>query len=77
MYSSGEIKEQFLNFFVKNGHFKIDGSSVIPKNDPTLLYINAGMAAIKNYFTGDEPTPDPTPSKYPLPEPFTFVIDII
>ena len=57
MYSSHEIKEKFLNFFVKNGHLKIDGSSVIPKNDPTLLYINAGMAAIKNYFTGDEIPP--------------------
>ena len=57
MYSSSEIKEQFLNFFIKNGHLKIDGSSVIPKNDPTLLYINAGMAAIKNYFTGDEVPP--------------------
>lgn len=57
MYSSREIKEKFLDFFVKNGHLRIDGSSVIPKNDPTLLYINAGMAAIKNYFTGDETPP--------------------
>ena len=52
--SSIEIKNKFLNFFTKNGHLEIKGSSVIPKNDPTLLYINAGMAAIKNYFTGDE-----------------------
>ena len=52
--SSIEIRDKFLNFFTKNGHLEIKGSSVIPKNDPTLLYINAGMAAIKNYFTGDE-----------------------
>ena len=52
--SSIEIRDKFLSFFKKNGHLEIKGSSVIPKNDPTLLYINAGMAAIKNYFTGDE-----------------------
>ena len=52
--SSTEIRDKFLSFFTKNGHLEIKGSSVIPKNDPTLLYINAGMAAIKNYFTGDE-----------------------
>lgn len=52
--SSIEIRDKFLSFFTKNGHLEIKGSSVIPKNDPTLLYINAGMAAIKNYFTGDE-----------------------
>lgn len=52
--SSVEIREKFLSFFVNNGHLKIKSSSIIPKNDPTLLYINAGMAAIKNYFTGDE-----------------------
>ena len=54
MITSRSIKEKFLNFFKKNNHLVIEGSSVIPKNDPTLLYINAGMAAIKNYFTGDE-----------------------
>ncbi len=57
MYLSKDIKEDFLSFFKKNGHLEIDGSSVIPKNDPTLLYINAGMASIKNYFTGDEIPP--------------------
>lgn len=57
MYLSKDIKEKFLGFFKKNGHLEIDGSSVIPKNDPTLLYINAGMASIKNYFTGDEIPP--------------------
>ena len=57
--SSVEIKERFLNFFKKNNHTIIEGASVIPKNDPTLLYINAGMAAIKNYFTGDEKSISP------------------
>ena len=54
MISSRKIREKFLKFFENNNHLVINGSSVIPKNDPTLLYINAGMAAIKNYFTGDE-----------------------
>ncbi len=54
MITSRSIKEKFLEFFKKNNHMIINGSSVIPRNDPTLLYINAGMAAIKNYFTGDE-----------------------
>lgn len=52
--SSFEIRDKFLDFFIQNKHLEIKGASVIPKNDPTLLYINAGMAAIKNYFTGDE-----------------------
>ena len=59
MISSRSIIEKFLDFFQKNDHLLINGSSVIPKNDPTLLYINAGMAAIKNYFTGDETPPKP------------------
>ena len=59
MISSRDIISKFLNFFKKNDHLIINGSSVIPKNDPTLLYINAGMAAIKNYFTGDEVPPSP------------------
>jgi alanyl-tRNA synthetase len=57
--SSYEIIEKFLSFFVKNNHFKIENSSIIPKNDHTLLFINSGMAAIKSYFTGEEKPPRP------------------
>ncbi|GMB10555.1 MAG: alanine--tRNA ligase [Candidatus Improbicoccus devescovinae] len=57
--SSREIINSFLDFFTKNGHLKIDNSSIIPKNDPTLLFINSGMAAIKNYFTGKEKPVNP------------------
>lgn len=55
--SSKEIKDAFLNFFEKNDHLIISDSSIIPKNDPTLLFINSGMAPLKNYFNGEEIPP--------------------
>ncbi len=56
---SHEIRQKFLDFFQKNEHHLIKGASLIPKNDPTLLFINAGMAAIKPFFTGTEKPPSP------------------
>lgn len=50
--TSKEIRNKFLEFFKENGHMQISDSSIIPKNDPTLLFINSGMAPIKDYFTG-------------------------
>lgn len=55
--SSKEIRDKFLQFFQTNDHLLIDDSSIIPKNDPTLLFINSGMAPIKKYFTGEEEPP--------------------
>ncbi len=55
--SSSEIRAKFLSFFEANDHLKIQASSVVPKNDPTLLYINSGMAPLKNYFLGKEEPP--------------------
>lgn len=57
--SSLEIKNRFISFFKEKDHMEIADSSVIPKNDPTLLFINSGMAPIKNYFTGAEKPPYP------------------
>ena len=57
--SSLEIKNKFLDFFKSKDHMEITDSSIIPKNDPTLLFINSGMAPIKNYFTGVEKPPFP------------------
>ena len=57
--SSIGIKNKFLSFFKERGHMEITNSSIIPKNDPTLLFINSGMAPIKNYFTGVEKPPCP------------------
>jgi alanyl-tRNA synthetase len=47
-----EIRERFSNFFIKNGHEKIASSSLIPHNDPTILFANAGMNQFKDYFVG-------------------------
>lgn len=52
-----EVRETFLTFMEQKGHMKIDGASIIPQNDPSLLYINAGMAPMKSYFSGQEVPP--------------------
>lgn len=57
--TSQEIREIFLDFFTKNDHKLIQGSSILPKNDPTLLFINSGMAPMKRYFLGQEEPPYP------------------
>ena len=52
--SSAEIRRMFLQYFEENGHMVEPGASLIPHNDPTLLWINAGVAALKKYFDGTE-----------------------
>ena len=54
---SSEIRQMWLDFFKSKGHHVEPGSSLIPKNDPTLLWINAGVAALKKYFDGSEIPP--------------------
>ena len=50
--NSHEIRERFTSFFEKQGHLKELSSSLIPHNDDTLLFANAGMNQFKEYFTG-------------------------
>jgi alanyl-tRNA synthetase len=57
--SSLEIRQKFLEYFEKHDHLKIKASSVVPQNDPTLLFINSGMAPLKSYFLGKEQPPLP------------------
>jgi alanyl-tRNA synthetase len=45
-----KIREKFIEFFSKNDHVVVDSSSLIPHNDPTLLFVNAGMVQFKDYF---------------------------
>ncbi len=52
-----EIREKFSEFFQKNGHEKVSSSSLIPHNDDTLLFANAGMNQFKDYFTGKTTPP--------------------
>ena len=57
--SSDEIREIFLRFFTERQHTRIGSASIIPANDPTLLFINAGMAPLKPYFLGEALPPAP------------------
>jgi len=54
MSSVNEIRQTFLSFFAKNGHEIVPSSSLVPSNDPTLMFTNAGMVPFKNVFTGVE-----------------------
>jgi len=56
---SSEIRAKFLNFFQQKGHLVLPSFSLVPRNDPTLLLIGAGMAPLKPYFTGKETPPHP------------------
>lgn len=49
---ASDIRNKFSEFFISKGHEKIDSSPLIPQNDPTLLFANAGMNQFKDYFTG-------------------------
>ena len=50
--TGSEIRKMFLQFFKSNGHMVEPGASLVPHEDPTLLWINSGVAAIKKYFDG-------------------------
>lgn len=49
-----QIRNTFLNYFARNGHKIIPSSSLVPNNDPTLMFTNSGMVQFKNIFTGNE-----------------------
>ncbi|MFG0231568.1 alanine--tRNA ligase [Achromobacter sp. 413638] len=51
---SSEIRQQFLQFFKSKGHTIVPSSSLVPGNDPTLLFTNSGMVQFKDVFTGKE-----------------------
>ncbi len=57
MVSSNDIRATFLNYFARAGHEVVPSSSLVPKNDPTLLFANSGMVQFKNVFTGQEKRP--------------------
>ncbi len=54
---SREIRETFLKYFEKHGHSRVASSSLVPENDPTILFANAGMNQFKNSFLGLEKRP--------------------
>ncbi len=54
MTSLADIRSTYLNFFERNGHTIVPSSSLVPRNDPTLMFTNSGMVQFKNCFTGVE-----------------------
>jgi alanyl-tRNA synthetase len=54
MSGVNEIRSAFLDFFAKHGHTVVPSSPLVPRNDPTLMFTNAGMVQFKNVFTGLE-----------------------
>jgi alanyl-tRNA synthetase len=54
LLNTNEIRQEFLNFFEKKNHSIMPSSNLIPENDPTLLFSNAGMNQFKDYFLGNQ-----------------------
>jgi alanyl-tRNA synthetase len=59
MPSLNEIRKEFLGYFGARGHAVVQSAPLVPRDDPTLLFVNAGMVPFKNIFTGAETPPGP------------------
>ena len=59
MTSTNEIRRSFLDYFAGNEHAEVPSAPLVPYNDPTLMFVNAGMVPFKNAFTGLETPPAP------------------
>ncbi len=57
MTSTNDIRRSFLDFFAGEGHTRVPSAPLVPHNDPTLMFVNAGMVPFKNVFTGLESRP--------------------
>jgi alanyl-tRNA synthetase len=62
MTSTNDIRRGFLDYFERNGHARVASAPLVPQNDPTLMFVNAGMVPFKNVFTGLETRPYSTAS---------------
>ncbi len=56
-HTLADIRSTFTDFFVSQGHTRVDSSPLVPRNDPTLMFANSGMVQFKNVFTGAETRP--------------------
>lgn len=59
MMTASQIRQAFLDFFAQKGHQIVPSAPVVVKNDPTLMFINSGMAPFKDYFLGNKNAPAP------------------
>jgi len=59
MTSTNDIRRTFLEFFEEKGHARVASAPLVPHNDPSLMFVNAGMVPFKNVFTGLETPPSP------------------
>ncbi|AQR73246.1 alanine--tRNA ligase [Sphingomonas sp. LM7] len=57
MTSTNDIRRSFLDYFESQGHARVPSAPLVPHNDPTLMFVNAGMVPFKNVFTGLETRP--------------------
>ena len=57
LFSVNDIRAEFIKYFVENGHTHVKSSSLVPDNDPTLMFTNAGMVQFKDTFTGKKVLP--------------------
>jgi len=57
MIGANDIRQGFLDYFARHNHAVVDSSPLVPRNDPTLMFTNAGMVQFKNVFTGNETRP--------------------
>ncbi len=57
MTSLNDVRRTFLDYFAGQGHEVVAAAPLVPRNDPTLLFVNAGMVPFKNVFTGEETRP--------------------
>ena len=62
MTSTNDIRRSFLDYFEREGHARVSSAPLVPQNDPTLMFVNAGMVPFKNVFTGLETRPYSTAS---------------
>ena len=60
MISTNDVRRSFIDYFARAGHAPVPSAPLVPYNDPTLMFVNAGMVPFKNVFTGLETPPAPT-----------------